>query len=143
MILCYEGLLDLNGIHTYCLPYKCDRVNFLKHVKIVNKSGLSHPWHLLGFHDSEELIACGAYLMRNQIFACTFDTAKCLNYATSGLLFNARHTKSGEAKRIDFLQDITYEDQRTYIHNVLELKRTLTRVSWPEVLNAIGPRTDK
>jgi hypothetical protein len=138
----YEDIPNFNT-HVVCLPYKCDRVGFLRQLRrwvgmdSLRDRRIALSWHLLGFHNVGELRQCASLLAKLGIEASNFDTAKPLNYAYSATTFDPEISRSGEAFRPPFDGFNLIEDDSYYIHNVLKLRDAISTTNWQEVADGL------
>ena len=108
----------------FALPYKCPRVAFLKEM-VRRKASLStHHWHLFWYTDLEELLSCVELLAWCGVRGLSFDTAKPLTYAYSGIEFGPR-TVSGEAHRPGYSEVLPDAVLRTTLRNISYLRRMI------------------
>lgn len=135
MLECWKDLPHGDGI-VYCLPYKCDRLGFLKLLQKLPDN--ASAWHLLGMHDVRELKACAAEFERltgspkpsEESGNVCFDSAKPLTYAYCDLPYDPEITTSGKATRPPFkCFSLSYNDQQKTVKNILTLKASLAEVT--------------
>lgn len=125
-----------------CLPYKCDRVGFLKalgtsHAPEVRRLG----WHLYGYHDVTELTTCAALLKSFGVSNLTFDTAKPLTYAFRGVDFT-ESTVSGLCERPLEGYQLDHKQLLATQQNISRLRRWLAHVDWTTQLDRLRNRKD-
>lgn len=134
-----------------CLPYKLDRVGFLRKLA-ANHKGMHAfvtqitRWHLFGYNDLAELLDCMHLLQEigkgGGRWVISLDTAKPLTYALRDHRKPMpKTTKSGQAERVPQDYAMTVEELSRTAGNIQLLRSWVAATNWSDYADEFRNRT--